>query len=294
MHGATDWKTGLCATCHDEMERRQARNRFGKAAEVLEGFVHTAEDEVETLRMQLAACGVAAMSPQGHLPRSNPYYSASLGDVKRLYDESERLRSVVKDRVGEDEAVSPEVRGILKAANGRKPAEMRVNPRSEAVSGHRKSAESRKKATGLLLYTNNPSERPSAPSPKPTKGFAKHFGGRFNPSVSRHRHAERTADEWMRGSAEYVDIGMRPNLTQAAREVLQIEPGKPFSRADALRMLQARKEHGQNAVTRRRAGVLKGMEEGQDSPEEVRELLTALETATRHPRVRYIELTEKN
>ena len=55
-------------------------------------------EELETERMRLAACGVVAMAntiesaAKTRIPKDNPYYSASLGDVEAVVDREMALR----------------------------------------------------------------------------------------------------------------------------------------------------------------------------------------------------------
>lgn len=63
----------------------------------------SAEQEIERLQLQLAACGVAAMcntqasKEEQHIERDNPYWSASYGDVCRAVDREMGLRAIVKE-----------------------------------------------------------------------------------------------------------------------------------------------------------------------------------------------------
>lgn len=150
-----------------------------------------------------------------------------------------------------------------------------------------------KEAAGLMLYTRSPSERPSAPPPKPAKGFAATFGNSMSASHSHFRHANKKSDEWMESNGEFIDLGGRPGLIRAATEVLKVAPGKAIPRSQALRMVREAEKHRHEAVTRRRMAKMKGMEDGADSAEDVREVLRAIASATKHPRVRYIELVEE-
>jgi len=60
------------------------------------------KEEVETLRLQLAACGVAALCntkescDQQRIEKTNPYYSASYQDVCNMVDREMRLRQQVE------------------------------------------------------------------------------------------------------------------------------------------------------------------------------------------------------
>ena len=68
------------------------------------------EAEVEKLRMQLTACGVAALSntaesiKTNRLPQEHPFYSASYGDVCRAVDREMELRAEV-ERLKDDFAM---------------------------------------------------------------------------------------------------------------------------------------------------------------------------------------------
>lgn len=63
------------------------------------------EDELETLRLQLAACGVAAMcntresAKEQRITKDNPYWSASYQDVCNAVDREMALREKL-DRWG--------------------------------------------------------------------------------------------------------------------------------------------------------------------------------------------------
>ncbi len=68
---------------------------------VIEGFVKEFNDELETERMRLTACGVAAMRniDEGVVDRvgkDHPYYSASYGDVCRAVDREMRYRTALQ------------------------------------------------------------------------------------------------------------------------------------------------------------------------------------------------------
>jgi hypothetical protein len=60
------------------------------------------ENEIETLRIQLAGCGVAAMqntegSVKARITAESPYWSASYGDVCRAVDREMQLRQRVDE-----------------------------------------------------------------------------------------------------------------------------------------------------------------------------------------------------
>ena len=67
----------------------------------------TKSEELEIERMRLAACGVAAMcntkkaARQQRIKKSNPYYSASYGDVCRAVDREMKYRKALEDIVHE-------------------------------------------------------------------------------------------------------------------------------------------------------------------------------------------------
>lgn len=60
------------------------------------------ENEAEVLRMQLAACGVAAMqnteeTKKERITRDNPYWTASYGDVCRAVDAEIKYRTELEE-----------------------------------------------------------------------------------------------------------------------------------------------------------------------------------------------------
>jgi hypothetical protein len=65
------------------------------------------ENALEFERMRLAACGTAAMcntkksARQQRIKKSNPYYSASYGDVCRAVDREMRYRKALEDIIHE-------------------------------------------------------------------------------------------------------------------------------------------------------------------------------------------------
>jgi hypothetical protein len=68
----------------------------------MEEVIMKEEREIDTLRMQLAGCGVAAMqntqeSVRGRITADSPYWSASYGDVCRAVDREMELRQRVDE-----------------------------------------------------------------------------------------------------------------------------------------------------------------------------------------------------
>lgn len=83
----------LEADLHDAKNEAESARRAAAAENVLR---LDAEAEVERLRMQLAACGVAANDnldqPAQRIAKSNPNWSAAYGDVCRAVDRETALR----------------------------------------------------------------------------------------------------------------------------------------------------------------------------------------------------------
>lgn len=75
------------------------------------------ENEIETLRVQLAACGVAAMqnteeSATQRIDKLSPYWSASYGDVCRAVDSEMCSRAALASK----DAEMAELRALLEEA----------------------------------------------------------------------------------------------------------------------------------------------------------------------------------
>jgi hypothetical protein len=81
-----------------ESANRTLLNRIWK----LELMLKTKEEELEVERMRLVACGVVAMAnteasaAKTRLPKSHPYYSASLDDVERAVEREMDLRTKIE------------------------------------------------------------------------------------------------------------------------------------------------------------------------------------------------------
>ena len=80
------------------------------------------KDELETERMRLAGCGVAAMmntrsSVKARIGRDNPYWSASYGDVCRAVDAEIELREEVARLNEEIEFLQKERSGVIEQSN---------------------------------------------------------------------------------------------------------------------------------------------------------------------------------
>lgn len=77
-----------------------------KTVEELNLEIETLKNELETERMRLAACGVAAMqnteaTRKERITKDNPYWSASYGDVCSAVDREMSLRSQLEDLCGD-------------------------------------------------------------------------------------------------------------------------------------------------------------------------------------------------
>lgn len=115
-HGIADRDWGKLAMSIPARPEHDADLVTSSAADALRTAADTVDrlrEELETERLRLAACGVAAMSNTEstvaqRIDRSNPYWSASYGDVCAAVDREMRLR----ERIATLEALVLDVMAI--------------------------------------------------------------------------------------------------------------------------------------------------------------------------------------
>lgn len=157
----------------------------------------------------------------------------------------------------------------------------------------RRSKEHEKKAAGIFVYQRDPSEVKETKHPGKPKGATASFGTRMSPRHAIHKRDQEQAEGWMKGNAEFVELGDRPGLAQSFQTIVGTEKEQVLNRRDAQKLLGERdrikllcKEH--------RHGAKKGeVEYNPNTERDLLEVLDSVETILQNPKVQAIQVVER-
>lgn len=157
----------------------------------------------------------------------------------------------------------------------------------------RRSSGHEKKAAGIFVYQRDPSEVKETKHPGKPKGPTKAFGTRMSPRHAIHKRDQEKAEDWMKGNAEFVELGDRPGLVESFQTIVGTEKEQVLTRRDAQKLLGER-DRIKLLCKEQRHGAKKG--QGECNPNTERDLLEVLdsvETILENPKVQAIQVVER-
>lgn len=144
---------------------------------------------------------------------------------------------------------------------------------------------------GIMVYQRDPGEIEESKRPNlPKTRLTRMFGSRMSGAHARHRHAERQGEDWMHENAEFVQVGRRPGLTDALRDVVGIERDQVLSRDDVARMVAERGQAKATAFERRRTKRRAKEHVHTHAPDDISEVMKTFEMLLENPSAKFFQV----
>lgn len=207
--------------------------------------------------------------------------------IQAGYEHAHERKKHAHDGCEEIAAVNGEGGGETMRVSGNVTAPDWVKKERRRASGHEK------KAAGIFVYQRDPSEVKETKHPGKPKGAAAAFGTRMSPRHALHKRDQEQAEGWMKGNAEFVELGDRPGIVKSFQTIVGTEKEQVLTRRDAQKLLGERdrikllcKEH--------RHGAKKGeVEYNPNTERDLLEVLDSVETILQNPKVQAIQVVER-
>lgn len=156
----------------------------------------------------------------------------------------------------------------------------------EALTRRKKASE-----VGIMAYQRDPGELPESKRPPRPKGrLARMFGTRMSGAHALHRRARRQEDEWMAENGECIEVGRRPGLIDALRDVAGVEGDQVLSRAEVAKLVAERRQAKSSAYGRRREKREAKEHVHTHAPDDLVEIYRVFEQLLENPAYRFFQV----